>query len=87
MEILFAILLILVVGALNVACFFIGAKVGQKVSKGEPIELPKIDPIKPIREHQEHKKAEAERDYYETIMSNIDNYDGSGIGQKDVPRR
>lgn len=87
MEILFAILLILVVGALNVACFFIGARVGQKVVKGEAVELPEIDPMKPIREQKERKKAEAEQDYYDTIMSNIDNYDGTGSGQKDLPRR
>ena len=87
MEILYLILLIFSIGALNVACFFIGAKVGQKVVKGEPIELPKVDPMKPIRDHRERQKAEAEQEYYDAIMSNIDNYDGSGLGQKDVPRR
>ena len=80
------ILLILIVGALNIACFFIGAKVGQKVSKGEPIELPKIDPANPIREHQERKQARAEQDRYDAILRNIENYDGTEAGQKDVPR-
>ena len=86
MEILFAILLILVIGALNVACFFIGAKVGQKVDKGEPIELPKIDPLKPLREHRERKEAEREREHYEAILRNIDNYNGTSEGQEDLPR-
>lgn len=80
------IFIILTVGALNIACFFIGAKVGQKVSKGEPIELPKVDPMKPYRERKERKEAEREQDRYNTIMQNIDNYNGTSDGQKDVPR-
>ena len=81
------ILLILAVGALNVACFFIGAKVGQKVSKGEPIEIPIPDPVKAIREREDKKEAEREQDRYETIMRNIENYDGTDRGQKDIPKR
>ena len=53
-------LTILVIGALCIACFFVGAKVGQKVSKGEEVELPSLDPMKAIREHQEHKKIKEE---------------------------
>ena len=34
------VLLILTVGAVNVLCFFIGAKVGQTVAKGETIMVP-----------------------------------------------
>lgn len=80
------ILLVLITGALCVACFFIGAKVGQTASKGEPIELPKVDPLKPIKEHQDRKQAKAEQDRYDAILRNIENYDGTEAGQKDVPR-
>lgn len=80
------ILLVLITGALCVACFFVGAKVGQAVSKGERIELPKVDPMKPIREHQGRKQAQAEQDRIETILRNIDKYDGTPYGQEDVPR-
>lgn len=80
------ILLVLITGALCVACFFIGAKVGQAASKGEPIELPKVDPLKPIKEHQDRKQAKAEQDRYDAILRNIENYDGTEAGQKDVPR-
>lgn len=80
------ILLILTVGALNVACFFIGAKVGQKVSKGEPIEVPLPEPLKAIREREDEKEAKRERDRLEAILRNIDNYDGSENGQEEVPR-
>lgn len=80
------ILLILTVGALNVACFFVGAKVGQKVAKGEPIEVKLPDPIKAIREREDKKEAERAQDRYDTIMQNIETYDGTDRGQKDVPR-
>ena len=80
------ILLVLITGALCVACFFVGAKVGQAVSNGERIELPKVDPMKPIREHHDRKQAQAEQDRIETILRNIDKYDGTPYGQEDVPR-
>ena len=83
------ILTILAVGALNIACFFIGAKVGQIVAKGEDIKLP-TNPIDAVRERkierESRKEAEAEANRVETILKNIDNYDGTGRGQKDVPR-
>lgn len=80
------VLTILATGTLCIVCFFIGAKVGQKASKGEEIELPSLDPLKPIREHQEQKKVKEEQNRFETIMKNIDNYDGTGDNQEDVPR-
>lgn len=80
------IFIILTVGALNVACFFIGAKVGQTVAKGERIEAPSVNPFKAYREREARKEAEAERDKVEAIMRNIDSYDGTGAHQEDVPR-
>lgn len=78
------ILTILVVGTLNAVCFFIGAKVGQKVVKGEPIELPSINPMKAYRESQDRKQAEREADKLDKILANIEAYDGTSAGQKDV---
>lgn len=78
------IIAILVAGALNIACFFIGAKVGQMVAKDEPIEVKLPDPLKAIREHEERKEAKREQDRYETILRNIDNYDGTEHGQEDI---
>lgn len=80
------IILIALVGALNVVCFFIGAKVGQTVAKGEPIELPSVNPIEIIREHNDKREAEKEQDRIETIMRNIERYDGTSSGQEEVPR-
>ncbi len=78
--------IILVTGALNVACFFLGAKVGQTVSKGETIEMPSANPLKAVREHRAKKEAEMEQDRLDTIMRNIERYDGTARGQEDVPR-
>lgn len=79
------ILLALVVGTLCIACFFVGAKVGQQVSKGEPVELPEVNPMKLIQERREKKAAEEEKNRLDTIIRNVDRYDGTGLGQEDVP--
>lgn len=78
------ILTILVVGTLNVVCFLIGAKVGQKVVKGEAIELPSLNPMSAYREHQDKREQERVQERVDTIRQNIDAYDGTGNGQKDV---
>ena len=80
------ILTLAVFGAVNIFCFMVGAKVGQKVSKGEPIEIPTVNPMEIVREHKARVKAESEQEAMDVIMSNIESYDGSANGQKDVPR-
>lgn len=83
------ILLVLVVGTLCIVCFFVGAKVGQTVSRGETVEVPELNPVKVMRENRERKLAEEEQRKEQTrmeiIMQNIESYDGTGLGQKDVP--
>lgn len=79
------VLIVLAVGFMCLACFIAGAKVGQAVSKGEEIKLPAPDPMKAIREHKDKKKADEEASRLKIIMDNIDNYDGTSRGQKDVP--
>lgn len=79
-------LTILVTGTLCIACFYIGAKVGQTASKGEKIEIPTINPMKIIREQQERRAAEEEKNKIDIILKNIDTYDGTALGQQDVPR-
>ena len=68
----------------NIVCVIIGAKLGQKAVNGEQIELPTLNPMKAIREHQDRKEAEREADKFNTLMHNIDAYDGTSNGQKDV---
>ncbi len=83
--VLLVILLVAVVSTLNAVCFFIGAKVRQKVDKGEPIELPELNPIKVYEEHQEKRVVKEELNRNNIILSNIEHYDGTEYGQKDVP--
>lgn len=80
------ILTILVTGTLCIVCFFVGAKVGQKVVNGEPIELPTLNPMDAIRDREEKKEAKKEQEKIEAIMRNIERYNGSSIGQEDIPR-
>ena len=76
--------LLAVASLTNIACFVIGAKVGQTVSKGETIETPTVNPMEVYRAHQAQKEADREKNRYDTILRNIDNYDGTGYGQEEV---
>lgn len=80
-------LLVIGTGALCVVCFLVGAKVGQTVSKGEDIKLPKLNPMEAVRERRDKKEAELEQSRLDVIMKNIESYDGTAGGQRDVPGR
>ena len=79
------VLLLAVMGIANVLCFVIGAKVGMAVSKGEEIKLPSVNPVEAVRKHEAKKVADAEQSKIDTIMANIEAYDGTAYGQKDIP--
>ena len=80
-------MIIAVISIANILCFLFGAKIGQIVSKGEDIELPKMpSPKEAIDKYKDKKEQEKELERNKIIMENIDNYDGTPIGQKDVPR-
>lgn len=71
--------------ALNMFSFVLGAKIGQKVVNKEEINvLP--NPAEVIREHQAKVELSREEERNKIIMENIDAYDGTGIGQKDIPK-
>ena len=68
--------------------FLVGAKVGQTVIKGENIKIPSISKLNPMniyKEHQEKLESEKEKNKVETILRNIERYDGTDNGQEDVP--
>ena len=79
-------LMLAVMGLTNIACFIIGAKVGQTVTHGKDIEVPTINPMEAYRKHEARKAAQAEQERVDTIMRNIESYDGTARGQEDVPR-
>lgn len=77
-----SLLLVVFISLSNIACLIVGAKIGQKAYRGEDIKLP--DPVAKVqsfKDSQEHKK---EQEALETMMYNIDVYDGTGLGQKDI---
>ena len=73
-------------GLLCIISFVIGARVGQKSVKSDEIKLPSINPVKIINEMNESREQKKEQERYKIIAENIDNYDGTSIGQKDVPK-
>lgn len=82
------ILLVLVIGILCIVCFFVGARVGQKVVRGEEIKAPDISKLNPMnikKEREQKYEAEKEKNKLETILRNIERYDGTDAGQEDVP--
>lgn len=80
-----AIILCTIFGVFILVAYSLGLKNGQRLSKNEEVVMPNVNPIKVINEeiekHEEKKKQQA----YEIMMSNIDNYDGTGLGQQDIP--
>lgn len=77
----------LTMGFICLACFLMGAKVGQAASKGETIETPTVNPMKLYREREAKKEAQMEQNRLDTIMRNIECFDGTSRGQEDVPGR
>lgn len=78
------IILIVVISILNIVCFFVGAKIGQKVANNEPIKLPNMNPVKVIEEYKEAKENKEEQERFNTMLDNINNYDGTSLGQKNI---
>lgn len=77
--------LVTATGLLCVICFLVGAKVGQTVSKGEDISVPTVNPIEVYKAKEAKKHAEMEQNRIDTIMRNIEAFDGTPNGQEDVP--
>lgn len=76
METILIILVIVSIGIMNILCFLIGARVGQKVVNKEEIKLPNLNPTQVIREHQARKEVEEADNKYKKDLEAINNYDG-----------
>ncbi len=76
---------LLVMGAINIACFVIGAKVGQQTAKGEPVKVQLPNPVAAVREYKQSRDDARERSQMEAILRNIERYDGNPGGQEDIP--
>ena len=82
-------LAIAVMALAMLASFITGAKVGQAVQKGKDIdiEFPTASPIETIKTHLSKREQAKEQARLDVMMQNIEVYDGTGSGQRDIPRR
>ena len=78
------ILLLFLFGIFIIIAYTLGLKNGQKLKNNEEIKMPEINPAKIVRNEIESFEEKKRQDAFETMMSNIDNYDGTGLGQKDI---
>ena len=75
-------LLVAVICLSNVACLIAGVKIGQKAYRGEEIKLPNpVEKAQTFKETQEYRK---EQEALDTMMHNINVYDGTSLGQMDI---
>ncbi len=77
--------LLFLFGIFIILSYTLGLKNGQKLKNEEEIKIPEINPVKIVRNEIETFEQKKKQDAYDTMMANIDNYDGTGIGQKDIP--
>lgn len=77
------IILVLLMGGMNLLAFLIGARIAQKVDKGEEIQLPTVNPMEIYKRHTEQRENDEKQREHETNMYNINNYTGDATGQKD----
>lgn len=76
--------IIVSIGIMNILCFLVGARTGQKVVNKEEVKLPNLNPVEAARTYREKKEERIELDNINTMMENIDTYDGTALGQKDL---
>lgn len=79
------IVLLFLFGIFIILSYTLGLKNGQKLKNNEEIKIPEINPVKIVRNEIETFEQKKKQDAYDTMMANIDNYDGTGLGQKDIP--
>jgi hypothetical protein len=77
--------LLFLFGIFIILSYTLGLRNGQKLKNNEEIKIPEINPIKIVRNEIETFEQKKKQDAYDTMMANIDNYDGTGLGQKDIP--
>lgn len=85
MEFCLLVIMLLLVMMQNTFCIVMGIKIGLSLSKGERVELP--SPVKAYKEHKASKEAQKEIDRVSVIMQNVENYNGTGFHQEEVPGR
>lgn len=72
-------------GVFILVAYSLGLKNGQKLSKSEEVIVPELNPVKAIQKEIETVEEKKKQEAFDLMMSNIDNYDGTGLGQKNIP--
>lgn len=80
------ILLVLIVGSMNLLSFYLGIKVNKK-DENKTLSATKI-----YKKHKEKKEEQKNQEEYKkqqeeinVMLENIEVYDGTSIGQKELP--
>lgn len=75
-------LLIAVVSGMNLLCFLAGARVRQKVDRGEDLKI--VSPAEVVQQREKQKQEDREMAILEAQLQNIDIYDGTSKGQREI---
>lgn len=78
------ILLFFLFGIFIIISYTLGLKNGQRLKNNKEIELPEVNPLKLIKNEINNFEERKKQVAFENMISNIDNYDGTGLGQKDI---
>lgn len=81
MDIIYVIMLVFMTGSFCVISFLVGAGRGNTRVN--------LNPIEAYKEHREQKEQSRKYDLkqrqFATMMENVENYNGTPLGQKDIP--
>lgn len=81
MDIIYVIMLVFMTGSFCVISFLVGAGRGNTRVN--------LNPIEAYKEHREQKEQSRTYDLkqrqFATMMENVENYNGTPLGQKDIP--
>lgn len=73
-------------GLIIITSYTLGLRNGQKLTKKEEITMPNVNPITAVNNEIVKHKEKKQQDALDIMMANIDNYDGTGLGQIDIPK-
>ena len=85
MTVMQIVLLILVTTFGNVCCFILGSRLFQQASRGEKVGIKVPNPVEAVQNTISSFEEKKEQEKYRVIMDNIDNYNGTSLGQKNIP--
>lgn len=80
------ILISILISTINLLCFYFGVRIGQKAAKKEEIKIEGLNPVKVIETINQSNEDKKEQERMRIISENIDNYDGTGLNQQNIPR-